>query len=570
MNISQFEAWGPTPTVSYPSKSRTQLENENEELSRKVQVLQDQCRMLAVRNEELTHLYLKTSCHVEGVALPDCSHPQYVNNGVGATAGQTYDEGLFPLDVLPQPSQVLEGYPARASRHRTSYTQVASVQHSLSPEPQLSYHYLPDFAWTQNAEPSLEGDGDFSNDSNQYSWKSNEWEPQATSGDYSVMGTDSINNIVDANGTNAQTGQLPAIQLPDSTLQGNMWLSQPNATIEPFQHTLPLLSPDSPNANVENYISNDDSQRGGRFRTPIPMLRDVRVVPDLRTGYNSSPARCKLDQYITALHQVLSRHAQDSSLTWKHRAKLCAEGVLWAVREAWPEAAHFWKITATFKGFFQSEMWRNFPNEAVYGQMHPSYRPTLRQLTIPHSPLIDWLPWPELREKLIEQQDNFDVDLVCKIAIQNVVAHRITSVPGARKRSAPGSGSTTNPRVCEPKKSTTTSFRIWDLCLLEEKAGFSPASAGLVYTPKSAEVKAIEKAYSLEYNNFQTQKLHSRFFETFPTLFAGSAVSEYVVQDLPVAGEVAGRDILGAPQKFSPAAGERLQTLVNRVLETRC
>lgn len=578
MSTFHLEAWGIKPTMSYSFKSRTQLESEKEELLRQVQVLQAQCRTLDARNQELTHLYLKASCHLVDVEFPDCSHLQHMNNectscatsllghGIGATARHIYDQGLLPLDVLAQPSWGFEGSLARASRHRTSYTQVASSQYTPRPEPRLPCHYVPDLAWTQNTEPLLVGD--FRTGFNQYCWPSNEWESQATSGDYPVTATGMINNLVDANATNPQTGQLSAIQLADYALQDSMWLSQPDAPTEPLQDTLPLLSPGPLNPNVENHVSNDDSQPEGMFRTPLPMLRDIRVVPDLRMGYNSSQARCKLDQYITALYQVLGRHAQDSSLTTKHRAELCAEGVLWAVREAWPEAAHFWKTTASFKGFFQCEMWRNFPNDAVYGKMHPSYCPTLRQLTVPHSPLIDWLPWPELREKLIEQQDSLDVDLVCKIAIQNVVAHRTTSVPGVRNRSAQGSEFTTTPRVGEPKKSTTTSFRVWDLCLLEEKAGFGPASAGLVYTPKSAEVKAIEKAYSLEYNNFTTQKLHPRFFETFPTLFARSAVSEYVIQDLPVAVEVARRDILGAPQNFSAAAGDRLQTLVNRVLET--
>jgi hypothetical protein len=273
---------------------------------------------------------------------------------------------------------------------------------------------------------------------------------------------------------------------------------------------------------------------------------------------------------------------QNSSLTPKRRAKVCAEGVLWAVREAWPGAEHFWKTTASFKGFVQSEMWRNFPDEAVYDKMHPAYRPTARQLVTPHSPVIDWLPWPELREKLIEQQDCLDVDLVCKTAIQNVVAHRTSLVPylpRGRKRSAQEIESTDTPRTSssERRKSstatttttttTTTSFRVWDLCLLEEKAGFRPNGAGLVYTPKSAGVHALEKAYGLEYDNFQTQKLHPSFFQTFPTLFAGSVVSGYAVQELPVADEHAGRDILGSPQGLLPGAGDRLQALVDRALK---
>ncbi|EXJ68328.1 uncharacterized protein A1O5_08119 [Cladophialophora psammophila CBS 110553] len=557
-------------------KSRRQLESENEELLRQVRVLQAKCRSLSSHNEELTYLYLSSARHFPDTTPANGGDRRDVSTrgkstfaplelGFGATAGGLYEEPPFPPDMQSQSPNTFANCQANLSVREGAVTQGGVVQHFPNPESK-SGHAL--FECTQK--DTRLSDCAFPQDFDQHCWQSHDWEPRVTPEDYSIPETVLINDALEANAAYSPTMQRSATGLPGWTLQDIVWPLQPDAIAGDVQGTAPFIPAECLNPSVDNGAGKDYDQARQPTPTPIPMLRQIRAVPDLKTGFNTSLPRGKLDQYITVLHQVLGRLEQNSSLTPKRRAKVCAEGVLWVVREAWPEAEHFWKTTASFKGFMQSEMWRNFPGEAVYGKMHPAYRPTPRQLVTPHSPLIDWLPWPELREKLIEQQDCLDVDLVCKTAIQNVVAHRISLLPQGRKRSAQETESTGIPRTSESRKSTATSFRVWDLCLLEEKAGFGPKGAGLVYTPKSAAVQALEKAYGLEYDNFQTQKLHPSFFETFPTLFAGSTVSGHAVQELPVADEHAGRDILGSPQGLLPGAGDRLQAVVDRALEALC
>jgi hypothetical protein len=292
------------------------------------------------------------------------------------------------------------------------------------------------------------------------------------------------------------------------------------------------------------------------------------AAPELEAGFNTSGPRGKLDQYILVLGQVLQRpELQTPTQRGRQlRQKVGIEGVLWAVREAWPQAEHFWKVTASFQGFLQSELWRNFPAMAEYRFLHPAYRPTPTQLSTPHSPIIDWLPWPDLRDQVIHHQDQLDVDLVCKLAIQNVVAHRRTraSRQSIRFENRDHETSTT---TATTKK---TSFRVWELCLLEEQAGSRPPASAhhLVYRPQSVPVQALEKAYGLEFDDFQTQRLHRQFFDSFPALFVDSALSDYAVQTMPAVQQQRrpDRDQLGSPRDLSPQAVERLERAIERLL----
>lgn len=294
-----------------------------------------------------------------------------------------------------------------------------------------------------------------------------------------------------------------------------------------------------------------------------PLILQPQWTPDLQ---HLSTATCTggfLDHYIYALRDFMHRlDGGGASLLPKQRNKIMAKGVLWAVHEAWPQAEHFWKTTASFQGFLQCEVWRNFPIPSVYQSMHPAYKPTAVQLSIPHSPVVDWLPWPDLRDKIILSQDQIDVDLVCKTAIQHVVAHR-RATPQVRPQKRVRRDIAGNSRSA-PK----TSFRVWDLCALEEADGQKPQQGtSLTYRPKSASVRALEKAYALECADFETQRLHPDFFATFPTLYCESVVSDYTVQELPSLRNRPAHDVLAAPQPMSTAAVARLETLGLKMLK---
>ncbi|KEF51843.1 uncharacterized protein A1O9_12181 [Exophiala aquamarina CBS 119918] len=316
-------------------------------------------------------------------------------------------------------------------------------------------------------------------------------------------------------------------------------------------------SSDTFSANILNTVPGEATQEFPR----LPALAHTDLppslwMPDVQQCMNTSTPQGLLDHYIYALRDFVHRLDSCGGLGPNLRARLMTKGVLWVVHEAWPQAEHFWKATASFQGFLQAELWRNFPDSSVYRSMHPAYKPTVLQLAVPHSPIIDWLPWPDLRDKLIASQEQIDVDLVCKTAIQNVVAHR-RAIPQTRPQKRVRRDTEGNSRPAQKM-----SFRVWDLCILEETAGRKPkGNTALTYRPKSAPVRALEKAYALEYNDFQTQKLHPDFFTMFPKLFSQSVISDYTVQELPTVRNFSRWDVLGSPLPISTASLARLEAI---------
>ena len=168
--------------------------------------------------------------------------------------------------------------------------------------------------------------------------------------------------------------------------------------------------------------------------------------------------------------------------------------------------------------------------------------------------MIDWLPWPDVRDLAIKYQDQLDLDALFRMAIHNVVAHR------KKRIGAPASPAQSS---AEGYNDDNTSFRVWDLVQLEKLNGTEPlAEPTLVKrpVPRSPGVKAVLAAYDLEYDEFDTQKLDDGFWEAFPALYASSAASGWRVRGFEGLGDV---DV-GRPVELK---GEMLGRLRGRVEE---
>ncbi|KIW25060.1 uncharacterized protein PV07_10732 [Cladophialophora immunda] len=327
---------------------------------------------------------------------------------------------------------------------------------------------------------------------------------------------------------------------------------------------------------------------------------------NLIMGFNTSLPKSRLDTYITALRQLLRCSAERCILSNELQRAITAEGVLWVVREAWPAAEGYWNLTATFRGFLHAELWRNFPCQRSYNQLPPAYRPTRAQLSVPHSPMIDWMPWPDVRDMAIMYQDQIDVDALFRMAIHNVVAHRKRRPRGRTKTQSSSlptmtssssllrkdddddgrSATTTTPiyRNPDPAAAATehdddndndnandkTSFRVWDLVCLEKAHGTNPlAEPGLDKKPvlRSPGVRALLRAYDLEYDEFDTQKLDDCFFEAYPCLYADTAASAWKVKSFPsLPHEDVGRPVaLTQPAVFRLKA--RIEAMIGAEIE---
>lgn len=317
-------------------------------------------------------------------------------------------------------------------------------------------------------------------------------------------------------------------------------------------------------------------------------------------GYNTRLPVSGLDQYLVALRQIMRRCTEATTLSAHLCRTLSAEGVLWVVRESWPTAEGFWKLTTCIQGFLYAELWRNFPCEDSYKSLPAAYRPTQMQLLVPHSPIIDWLPWPDLRDMIILYQDDIDIDALCRYAILTMVAHRrkrtgSKELEGVSSTSCSSSSTATSAdayayaHVLDPIHATTVkqtdeaadgmllqgngngvtkSFRIWDLSRLETLDGSTQLTAdrSLQATPRprSPSVRALQRAYNLVYDDFSTQKLEDRFFERYPFLYCQRLVSEFKIQDLAT---VPFEDV-GSPVDMTRDTVFRLKENVEQIIGT--
>jgi hypothetical protein len=101
---------------------------------------------------------------------------------------------------------------------------------------------------------------------------------------------------------------------------------------------------------------------------------------------------------------------------------------------------------------------------------------------------------------------------------------------------------------------------VWDLHLLEKQSGIRVSGNNLTYRPRAPGLIAIEKAYSLVYDDFTTQRLHPHFFEQYPFLACDNSLTKFHVQDIPL---VAVEDN-GYPKPLTLNALERLKTLIGK------
>lgn len=71
------------------------------------------------------------------------------------------------------------------------------------------------------------------------------------------------------------------------------------------------------------------------------------------------------------------------------------------VCNAWPRAHSLWFKSQVPEIIGPILLWRIHPTTENYSNLLPDYKPTQVQLTVPHSAIIDWVPYGPLRDRVI-------------------------------------------------------------------------------------------------------------------------------------------------------------------------
>lgn len=105
------------------------------------------------------------------------------------------------------------------------------------------------------------------------------------------------------------------------------------------------------------------------------------------------------------------------------------------VRNGWPRVHSVWFTSQVPDIIGSILLWRIHPTPESYQQLMPEYRPSAIQLSVPHSAIIDWVPYAPLRDRIIlyynksASLDRLMCDLLDSYVVE--VENLSSSFPGA-------------------------------------------------------------------------------------------------------------------------------------------
>ncbi|KAI9170582.1 hypothetical protein HJFPF1_00050 [Paramyrothecium foliicola] len=94
-----------------------------------------------------------------------------------------------------------------------------------------------------------------------------------------------------------------------------------------------------------------------------------------------------------------------------------------------------WYAKTRFYHIIELTAWQLFPSPATFEKLHPRYRPTETQLNHIHPRVIDWIPFPTIRDRLIQlhaanpQIDQIFCDAVTGYVVEALMSDLIRGAP---------------------------------------------------------------------------------------------------------------------------------------------
>lgn len=219
------------------------------------------------------------------------------------------------------------------------------------------------------------------------------------------------------------------------------------------------------------------------------------------------------------------------------------EAFSWIIREAWPSSEGCFKMMAVYESIFSYELFRSFPCKRTYYRIHRFYRPTLLQLLVPHSPAIDWLPWPALRDKLILMQKNnnsgINIDELCMKALQYTLIEPDFPWPGQLH-----------------------TFRIWDMYMLEMCEGGCFDNSFMEHYPASPTLQRLMRSRGLSLRKIEQLRIEEPFYRKFQDLLLPGCISNF--QSEPIG--IALNEKLQRPYPLRPEAVDQLREKIESMI----
>lgn len=192
------------------------------------------------------------------------------------------------------------------------------------------------------------------------------------------------------------------------------------------------------------------------------------------------------------------------------------------LEQCWPAMGPWFAITDAYELVKNICWWRLTRTSQAINAIQTSYTPTAIQQTLQYPSIIDWIPYPRIRDRLILNLEAYDIDqVICDMA-EAYVVERIT-----------------------PSGHATQSCNLLDLVQWSLHASMDPfncyplTSSSNISRNAWCKKAVVDRAIA----NFSSQlpapfripgfKIHPSFFGRYPSLYDPSAVVENAANIAP-------------------------------------
>ncbi|KAL2433465.1 hypothetical protein ABEF95_001462 [Exophiala dermatitidis] len=207
--------------------------------------------------------------------------------------------------------------------------------------------------------------------------------------------------------------------VPDGSNRLPVELEQPGEVQSPPVINLDYFSTDDISNKFGIFSSQQQVVHKSTYR-PSPISLDLLFTEDLGPlKYNNILETCPsfahrsikvrrtnslFSDHIDALEQWVgwsySRWTKSPILD-EHLTSPLALILLTFVSISWRSMTAWHTYTKAHVHLKNLMVWRIYKTPDTYLKVVPSYRPTKLQMRVPHPSIIDWIPWPQLRDKVI-------------------------------------------------------------------------------------------------------------------------------------------------------------------------
>lgn len=212
-----------------------------------------------------------------------------------------------------------------------------------------------------------------------------------------------------------------------------------------------------------------------------------------------------------------------------------------------------WYAKTRFYHIIELTAWQLYPSAATFNRLHPRYRPTKAQLENAHPGIIDWIPFPSIRDRLIQLHsanphiDQIFCDAVTGYVVEALMSDLILGAPQITVYVRVTDLINTMASGTSESESTIAVLPAPDITTLFSSPAFARAAFGKLNMDKGAGYYKIDPA----------------FFEKYPELW--DQVSDLTATGMPLKPKY--QKILTYPKPLDPSTVDTYRSFIDFSLD---